>query len=145
LIENISRLNVNDESCTNHFLQWAMIEALTGDQSGPQKLLDLLQRRRDAAVEGLNAIDGTQIATPNSTFYLFPNVTSIMKRKGFTNLKDLQVQALEQSGVSFCMREHFGRPNPNEKDYFIRFAYSGISEEEIREGMAKLKTYFESS
>jgi aspartate/methionine/tyrosine aminotransferase len=145
LIENISRLNVNDESCTNHFLQWAMIEALTGDQSGPQKLLDLLQRRRDAAVEGLNAIDGTQIATPNSTFYLFPNVTSIMKRKGFTNLKDLQVQALEQSGVSFCMREHFGRPNPNEKDYFIRFAYSGISVEDIQEGLALLKNYFEQS
>ncbi|MDP6533379.1 MAG: aminotransferase class I/II-fold pyridoxal phosphate-dependent enzyme [Candidatus Marinimicrobia bacterium] len=145
VIANINRLNVNDESCTNHFHQWAMVEAITGDQSGPQQLLDTLQKRRDAAVEGLNAIDGINIAVPNSTFYLFPNVNEIMQRKGLQDLKDLQLQALEQAGVSFCLREHFGRPQADEKDHFIRFAYSGISEEDIGEGMAKLKICFEST
>ena len=145
VIANINRLNVNDESCTNHFHQWAMVEAITGDQSGPQQLLDTLQKRRDAAVEGLNAIDGINIAVPNSTFYLFPNVNGIMQRKGLQDLKDLQLQALEQAGVSFCLREHFGRPQADEKDHFIRFAYSGISEEDIGEGMEKLKICFEST
>ena len=145
VIANINRLNVNDESCTNHFHQWAMVEAITGDQSGPQQLLETLQKRRDAAVEGLNAIDGINIAVPNSTFYLFPNVNGIMQRKGLQDLKDLQLQALEQAGVSFCLREHFGRPKADEKDHFIRFAYSGISEEDIGEGMEKLKICFEST
>ncbi len=144
VIASINRLNVNDESCTNHFHQWAMIEALTGDTSGPHQLLDTLQKRRDATAEGLNAINGIQVAIPNSTFYLFPNVNEIMKRKGMSNLKELQLQALEHTGVSFCLREHFGRPVIGEKDHFIRFAYSGITEDEIREGMAKLKSCFES-
>lgn len=143
VIRSINRLNVNDESCTNHFHQWAMVEALTGDQSGPEKLLGTLQRRRDAAVAGLNAIEGIHVPLPNSTFYLFPNVNEIMARKNLTDLKDLQNDALETAGVSFCLREHFGRKLPGETDHFIRFAYSGISEEDIREGLAKLKEYFE--
>ncbi len=68
-----------------------------------------------------------------------------MQRKGLQDLKDLQLQALEQAGVSFCLREHFGRPKADEKDHFIRFAYSGISEEDIGEGMEKLKICFEST
>ena len=35
-------------------------------------------------------------------------------------------------------------PIKNETDYYIRFAYSGINENDINEGMAKLKKYFES-
>jgi len=34
VIEAIAKLNVNDESCSNHFIQYAAIEALKGDQSG---------------------------------------------------------------------------------------------------------------
>ena len=34
LIAPIATLNVNQESCTTHFVQWAGVEALTGDQSG---------------------------------------------------------------------------------------------------------------
>ncbi|SVA93249.1 uncharacterized protein METZ01_LOCUS146103, partial [marine metagenome] len=56
VIRFISKLNVNAESCTTHFIQDAMVEALTGDTSGPEKILNTLGERRDAAVAGLNAI-----------------------------------------------------------------------------------------
>jgi len=144
VIQIVGKLNTNHESCSNHFIQWAMIEALTGDQSGPQAILSELQHRRDAAVAGLNAIDGIDIATPNSTFYLFPNVTQIMERKGLTNVDDLKDGALHHTGVSFCTRNHFGRPQPGETEQFIRLAYSGIDVPDIEEGLAKLKDYFES-
>ncbi len=36
LIAVIATMNVNQESCTSHFIQWAGVEALTGDQSGAQ-------------------------------------------------------------------------------------------------------------
>ncbi|RMF10534.1 MAG: aminotransferase class I/II-fold pyridoxal phosphate-dependent enzyme, partial [Candidatus Neomarinimicrobiota bacterium] len=49
VIQIISKLNTNHESCSNHFIQWAMIEALQGDQSGPRNILEELRRRRDAA------------------------------------------------------------------------------------------------
>ena len=143
IIKIISKLNVNAESCTTHFIQDAMVEALNGDQSGPNEILRRLKKRRDVAVSGLNAIDGIEISIPESTFYLFPKVNEIMKRKGFESVEKLQLGALKNANVSFCTRDHFGRPQQDEVDYYIRFAYSGISAEDIEEGLKKLKTYFE--
>ena len=143
IIKIISKLNVNAESCTTHFIQDAMVEALNGDQSGPNEILRRLKKRRDVAVSGLNAIDGIEISTPESTFYLFPKVNEILERKGFESVEKLQLGALKNANVSFCTRDHFGRPQQDEVDYYIRFAYSGISAEDIEEGLKKLKTYFE--
>ena len=143
IIKRIAKFNVNAESCTTHFIQNAMVEALNGDQSGSIEILKILKSRRDAAVKGLNAIDGIDILTPRTTFYLFPNVTKIMKRKGLLNIEDLQNNALTKANVSFCTREHFGRAQNDEADSYIRLAYSGISTEDIEEGLIALKNYFE--
>ncbi len=143
VIDVINKLNTNAESCSNHFIQWAMVAALTGDTSGPAAILAELKARRDAAVAALNEIDGISLPLPNSTFYLFPNVTEIMRRKGFNDISQLQDGALYNTGVSFCTRNHFGRVAPDEKDYFIRFAYSGINIPDIKEGIGRLKTWFE--
>lgn len=144
VIDVISKFNTNIESCTTHFIQKAMVEAIEGDTSGPDAILQTLRERRDAAAEGLNAIDGLSITPPNSTFYLFPNVDKIMERKGFHDVNHLMEEALVQSNVSFCTRKHFGRVKAGEASDYIRFAYSGIEVAEIAEGMAKLKAYFES-
>ncbi|MEE8335723.1 MAG: aminotransferase class I/II-fold pyridoxal phosphate-dependent enzyme, partial [Candidatus Neomarinimicrobiota bacterium] len=138
-----SKLNVNAESCSNHFIQHAMVDAMQADQSGSKQILSTLKKRRDTAVDGLNNISGISLAKPNSTFYLFPNVTKVMESKGFSSIEQLQIGALENSGVSFCTRNHFGRPSPAENEYFIRFAYSGIGVSDIRESLHKLKLYFE--
>jgi len=143
VIDIINKLNTNIESCTTHFIQRAMVEALE-DTEGPDIILKTLRERRDAAVAALNAIDGVSVAAPNSTFYLFPNVNNIMERKGLTDVDQLMHQALVEANVSFCTRKHFGRPTANEKNDYIRFAYSGIEVEDIQEGMASLKRYFES-
>ena len=143
VIDVISKFNANIESCTTHFIQKGMVEAIENDNNGPQAILDVLKERRDATVAGLNAIEGISIAAPNSTFYLFPNVSVIMARKGFTDINQLMEEALKETSVSFCTRKHFGRPLQNENNHYIRFAYSGIDVKEINEGMARLKTYFE--
>lgn len=142
-IDIINKFNTNFESCTTHFIQKGMVEAIEGDTSGPDSIIEELRRRRDAAVAGLNAIDGISIAAPNSTFYLFPNVTDIMERKGFTDIDQLMDQALIETSVSFCTRKHFGRLLEGETKHYLRFAYSGIDIDDINEGMAKLKNYFE--
>ena len=143
IIEIISKLNTNAESCTTHFIQHALVEAVEGDTSGPDAILGTLKQRRDAAVSGLNEIDGISIATPDSTFYLFPNVTSIMERKQINDVDRLMEEALVHADVSFCTRNHFGRPLDGETEHYIRFAYSGIDVADIYEGMARLKSFFE--
>ena len=142
-IDIINKFNTNFESCTTHFIQKGMVEAIEGDTSGPDSIIEELRRRRDAAVAGLNAIDGISIAAPNSTFYLFPNVTDIMERKGFTDIDQLMDETLIETSVSFCTRKHFGRLLEGETNHYLRFAYSGIDIDDINEGMAKLKNYFE--
>ena len=143
IVDVIAKLNVNDESCSNHFIQFGAAEALTGDQSGAQKILDVLKERRDITVAGLNDIDGVSCFCPHATFYLFPNVTELMKRRGFDDYDAFRRDALKATGVSFCTRLHFGRALPGETSRYIRFAYSGIDVPDIRDGLAKLKAYWE--
>jgi aspartate/methionine/tyrosine aminotransferase len=141
LIAHIATLNVNQESCTTHFIQWAGVEALVGDQSGPEAILRELRERRDVAVDLLNDIPGVRCYRPEATFYLFPDVTGLMERKGLATYDELRRSALEQTGVSFCTRLHFGRALPGENERYVRFAYSGISAAAIREGLGRLKEW----
>ncbi len=143
VIDVFNKLNTNAESCSPHFVQRAMVEAIPGDTTGPDAIVETLQGRRDAAVAGLNAIDGVSVSSPQSTFYLFPNVTKVMARKGFDDVNQLMDGALHNANVSFCTRKHFGRPVAGEKESYIRFAYSGIDIPDIEEGLQKLKEYFE--
>ncbi len=143
VINVIGKLNVNDESCTNHFIQYAGIEALTGDQSGPKEIVGILKSRRDVLVDELNKIDGVICDKPETTFYMFPNVTKVYERLGVSSLEEFRMNTLEATGVSFCTREHFGTPLPGETEKFVRFAYSGISVEQILEGIPKLKQFWE--
>ena len=144
VVDVIAKLNVNDESCSNHFIQYGAIEALTGDQSGSKRILEILHERRDAAVDALSAIDGVRCFRPHATFYLFPNVTEAMARKGCDDYEQFRLDCLRATGVSFCTRLHFGRAAPGETERYIRLAYSGIDTPEIVEGLAKLKDYLES-
>jgi aspartate/methionine/tyrosine aminotransferase len=143
VVDVVAKLATNDESCTNHFIQHAAIEALTGDQTGPVGIVGTLCERRDVAVDGLNAIDGVRCFRPAATFYLFPNVTDAMRRAGFDDVEQFRLAALQETGVSFCTRRHFGTPLPGETEQYIRFAYSGIDVDEIREGLGRLKAWID--
>ncbi|MGD8656186.1 MAG: aminotransferase class I/II-fold pyridoxal phosphate-dependent enzyme, partial [Desulfobacterales bacterium] len=144
IIDVIAKLNVNDESCPNHFIQYGAMEGLTGDQTEAKQILDTLKERRDAAVDILNSIDGIHCFRPNATFYLFPNVTAAMQNKNLSDYDAFRKSVLSETGVSFCTRLHFGRPLAGEDNFYIRLAYSGIDTAEIKEGLGKLKAFIES-
>ena len=138
-----AKLNVNDESCSNHFVQYGALEGLTGDQSGPREIVRVLEERRDIAVGILNSIPGVTCYRPEATFYLYPDVTGLMEMKGHETYDQLRRGALEETGVSFCTRLHFGRELPHETRRYVRFAYSGISSALITEGLGRLKAWAE--
>ena len=144
IIDIIAKLNVNDESCANHFIQYGAIEGLTGDQTEAKQILTTLKERRDMTVDILNSVEGVRCFRPNATFYLFPNITEAMKKKDLTDYDSFRIALLHETGVSVCTRLHFGRALEGEKDFYIRLAYSGIDTSEIREGLAKFKAFIES-
>ena len=57
---------------------------------------------------------------------MLPNVTELMKRKGYNDYEVFRKAVLHATGVSFCTHRHFGRPLPGEQQFYIRLAYSGI-------------------
>ena len=137
LIKHMARFNINDESCTNHFIQHALASVLSDGHNYGEGIIKKLIKRRDLCLKKLNSINDLNISTPESTFYLFPNVSKIMHRKGYDNLEKFRVDTLKNTGVSFCTREHFGTPLLNEQQQYIRLAYSGISRKKISEGLDK--------
>lgn len=143
IIEVIAKINVNDESCSNHFIQYGAIEGLTGDQAQAKQILAILKDRRDTAVDILNSIEGVKCFRPNATFYLYPNITGAMRKKSLIDYDSMRKAFLHKTGVSVCTRLHFGRALEGEKDFYIRLAYSGIDTPEINEGLGRLKDFIE--
>jgi aspartate/methionine/tyrosine aminotransferase len=143
LIDVFNKLNVNHESCTTHFIQWAGLEALTGDQAGRHAILNTLEERRDRLAALLNDIQGVSVYRADVTFYLFPDVTEVYKRLGYDSPAEFRLDALRETGVSFCSRSHFGKPLPDEERVCIRFAYSGIDVDLIEIALRKLKAFWE--
>ena len=140
-IEHVSKINVNDESCANHFVQYAALAGLQGGSAGPEKIVSVLRERRDLIVDLLNAIPGIKCFKPDATFYVFPNVAGAMRRKEIEDVEDLRKLCLHETGVSFCTRYHFGHPLPGEAGKYLRFAYSGIDVPTMKEGLANLARF----
>ena len=144
IIEQITRLNVNMESCTTHFIQYAGIAGLKAPKKETQDILDKLRIRRDIIVETMNSIEGVEAHSPEAGFYVFPKITSLMKRIGFKDVEEFRKAVLRDTGVSFCGRHHFGRPLENESESYIRLAFSGIGKEDLKEGMNLFKNWIDS-
>ena len=142
VIDLITKLNVNNESCTCHFIQYAGLASLSGDQSDPKRNIATLQERRDAAVSILNSIPGVSCFTPEASFYLFPDIGGLMDNKGFGhNYAAFSDDVLDKTGISFCTRLHFGQLLPEEQGRHIRLAYAGIDTQDIVAGLTSLRQY----
>jgi aspartate/methionine/tyrosine aminotransferase len=78
------RLAINFFASLPPYNQWGAVEALESPESAPaiQRMVDAFQRRRDAVVAGLNAIDGVTCQVPKGAFYAFPNVGGVLERLG---------------------------------------------------------------
>jgi aspartate/methionine/tyrosine aminotransferase len=145
VIEVIAKLNVNDESCSNHFIQYGALEGLIGDQSGPRHIVSVLRERRDAAIDVLKDIPSIRCPKPEVTFYLFPNVTGAVQRSGCKDVEEFRRAVLQNTGVAACSRVHFGRPLPGETQQYLRLAYGGIDTSNIVVGLERLKAWLASS
>jgi len=104
---------------TAHFVQVAGIEALTGPQGQVDQVVAEYQRRRDAIVDGLNAIPGVTCQRPQGAFYVFPNVKSF----GLTS-SELANLVLERAGVAVLPGDSFGEYGEG----YLRLVYSNSLE-----------------
>jgi aspartate aminotransferase len=115
LAPHITRLMTNSNSCTAAMIQWAGVEALHGDQTAVQHMVEAFLGRRDAIVEGLNQIPGITCKRPAGAFYVFPNISQI----GWSS-KKLADYILNEAGVACLSGTSFGEYGEG----YLRFSYA---------------------
>ncbi len=129
LAARVDLLLTHSVGATAHFTQFAGLEALTG----PQEMVDVMvaeyQRRRDAIVDGLNAIPGFACQVPQGAFYVFPNITGT--GMGSTELANL---ILEKAGVALLPGNSFGQYGEG----YLRLSYAN-SIENIQKGLQSIQ------
>ena len=89
----------------------------------------------------LNATGGIRCLVPDTTLYLYPNITGAVKKMGCGDHESFRWVILDGAGVSSCTRLHFGDALEGETEYYLRPAYSGVSTSQIVEGLGKLKAF----
>ena len=129
LVEKIVRLMINSNSCTCSFTQMAGIEALKGSQEFVEQMVAEFKRRRDAVVDGLNAITGITCLKPKGAFYVFPNVKQIP-----LSCEALADYLLEEAGVALVAGTAFGKFG----DGYLRISYAN-SLENIQEALERIQ------
>ena len=102
LVEHMSQLMTNINSCTCTFAQTACIEALQGPQDAVDAMVAEFHKRRDFIVDRINRIPKLSCQSPAGAFYIFVNIKKTgMDSRRFTDflLNDCQVCAL--AGANF--------------------------------------------
>ncbi len=130
IADKITQLTINSNSCTATFTQIAGIEALTGPQTFVTQMVTEFRKRRDAIVEGLNAIDGMSCIKPLGSFYVFPNVTQLP-----LSCEALADYLMDEAGVALLPGTAFGKYG----DGYLRLSYAN-SLENIEEALHRIKT-----
>ena len=119
LVEPITRLLINSVSCTAPAVQLAGVAALAGPRDEVDAMRDEFRRRRDAVVDGLNALPGVSCVTPRGAFYAFPNIVG-------TGLgaKELADRLLDDAGVAVLAGTAFGTYGEG----YLRLSYANSLE-----------------
>jgi aspartate/methionine/tyrosine aminotransferase len=104
LAEQVTKLQVNSNSCTAAATQHAGLAALSGPQDAVDRMLEEFRARRDLIVSGLNELPGVECISPQGAFYAFPNVSGTGLPAG--ELADL---LLNEAGVACLSGTAFGR------------------------------------
>ncbi len=131
LAERVTKLMINSNSCTATFTQKAGVEALLGPQDEVERNVATFRKRRDAIVDGLNAIPGFRCRRPRGAFYVFPSV----KDFGVPS-RQLASELLTEAGVACLSGTAFGAHGEG----YLRFSYAN-SLENIEKALDRIRTY----
>ena len=129
LVEAVTKLMVNSNSCTASFTQRAGLAAVTGPQDCVTRMVAEFRRRRDAFCAGLSSIPGFHCPIPGGAFYAFANV----KGTGMDS-KELADYLLTDGGVSCLDGGAFGEYGKG----YIRFSYAN-SMANLMEAVARIQ------
>lgn len=129
----MNKFHQHNTTCAPNFVQAASIVALTQEGDEVREMVKEYQRRRDYAVQAINAIDGISCLCPKGAFYIFINCKQLGKTSA-----ELSQYFLEQAKIALVPGDVFG---PGGEGY-LRMSFAA-SYESIVEGCERLKAAVE--
>jgi aspartate aminotransferase len=129
LVEAVTKLMVNSNSCTASFTQRAGLAALDGPQDAVEAMVAEFCRRRDAFCDGLNQLPGFRCARPAGAFYAFPNI-----RDTGMDSAELAEHLLQEAGVACLSGTAFGAYGEG----YLRLSYAN-SYENLMEAVTRIR------
>lgn len=110
LITAMADIQSQSTSNPTSIAQVAAETALNGDQACVAEMTVAFKRRHDLLVDGLNKIPGIKCLPGDGTFYAFPDVSGLMKAKGFEDDLQLSDALLKDKLVALVPGSAFGTP-----------------------------------
>ncbi len=115
LVEQVTRLCINDHSCVNASAQFAGLAALTGPMDAVHEMVAEFDRRRQFIVAGLNDLPGVRCTDAAGAFYAFPNISGTGM-----SAREAQDLFLTRGHVATVAGTSFGAMGEG----FVRFSYA---------------------
>ncbi len=136
VISAAAKIQSQSTSNPTSIAQAAALEALRGPQDKVAEMVREFQKRRDAIVKNLNAMEGIRCFNPQGAFYVFPNIRPLLgkkaKGKKIESACDLAEFLLEEAQVAAVPGEDFGSAEN------IRFTYA-TSLKEVEKGCERIE------
>ncbi len=124
----LNKFHQHNTTCAPSFVQAASVAALREEKDEVNEMVKEYRRRRDYAVDAINAIPGLSCLCPKGAFYIFINCKELGKTSA-----QLAAYLLEEAKIALVPGDVFG---PGGEGY-LRFSFAN-SYENIVEGCRRL-------
>ncbi len=132
-IKATKKLQSQSTSNINSITQQACIKVFDGSiEKDIEDMRVVFEKRRDLAMSLLSEIKGIRFHKPEGAFYLFVDISSFE-----TNCLDFCKELLQEKGIALVPGVGFGSSG------YFRMSYA-TSDENIKNGIAKIKDFIES-
>ncbi len=137
IVQAMSNLQSHSTSNPNSIAQLAAVAALSGPQQEIKIMVEEFRKRRDYMVERINKINGFSCLKPQGAFYLFVDISKIIKQakykgKAIENSLSLAQIILSEARVAVVPGRVFGA------DQYLRISYA-TSMENIAKGLDRIE------
>lgn len=136
IIAAMTKMQSQSTSCPSSISLKAATEALNGDKACLETMRKEFEKRRNYIVDRLNKIDGITCLKPEGAFYVFPNISNLLKKTYNGKLINTDIELadylLDEAKIAVVPGSAFGAKG------FIRFSYA-TSMENIVEGLNRLE------
>jgi aspartate aminotransferase len=137
VIAAAGKIQSQSTSNATSIAQAAALAAIRGPQDEVTMMVGEFEKRRNVIVDKLNAIPGIRCLKPEGAFYVFPNISAWIGKKGngkkLGSPCDVADYLLEEAKVAGVPGEDFGSRE------HIRFSYA-TSLEDIEKGCARIRS-----